>query len=121
MSVSPAQMSVSAARRRSRAAVVAAIGALAILVIVAGMYLYDHSRRDLIADGVTADGVHVGGLREDAARRKIERTLHGLLERPVTIHSGPRSWTLTPQEAALRIDAAGMAARAVTVSREGSI
>ena len=37
------------------------------------MYLYDRSRRDLIANGVKIDGVSVGGLREAAARTKVQQ------------------------------------------------
>ena len=71
MSVSPVQMSVSSARRRIRAPIAAAIGAAVLLVLALGIYLYDHSRRDLIANGVTVAGVSVGGLHENAARVKI--------------------------------------------------
>jgi lipoprotein-anchoring transpeptidase ErfK/SrfK len=121
MSVSPVQMSVSSARRRISAPIAAAIGAALLLVLAAGMYLYDHSRRDLIASGVTVAGVSVGGLHEHAARVKIERELGKRLEQPVTVSFGARSWTLGPHAAALRINAANMAAQALSVSRGGSI
>ena len=69
MSVSPAQMSVSSARRRIRAPVAAAIGVGVLVVLAAGAYLYDHSRRDLIANGahvlITVD------LRQDGEALRI--------------------------------------------------
>ena len=73
MSVSPVQMGVSSARRRIRAPVAAAIGVAVLVVLATGMYLYDHSRRDLIANGVTVAGVSVGGLHEQAARTLAAR------------------------------------------------
>ena len=121
MSVSPFQTSVSSARRRTRAPIAVAIGVALLVVLAAGMYLYDHSRRDLIAGGVTVAGVSVGGLHEQAARVKIERELGDRLQRPVTVSYGGQRWTLGPQTAALRINAANMAAQALDVSREGSI
>ena len=121
MSVSPFQTSVSSARRRIRVPIAVAIGVALLLVLAAGMYLYDHSRRDLIANGVTVAGVSVGGLHEQAARVKIERELGDRLQRPVTVRYGAQRWTLGPKTAAVRINAANMAAQALDVSREGSI
>jgi len=113
-------MSASPVRRRSRVLTVAALGA-ALLLLVAGAYVYDHSRRDLIANGVRIDGVSVGGMRAAAARAKIQQELIAGLKRPVTVRSGSHTWTLRPREADLRIDTNAMVAQAVSASREGSI
>jgi lipoprotein-anchoring transpeptidase ErfK/SrfK len=107
--------------RRSRLPIVAAISAGVVVVLALAMYLYDHSRRDLIAKGVTINGVSVGGMREAAARTKIQHELVARLDRPVTVRSGSQKWTMGPREADLTIDAANMVAQAVNVSREGSI
>ena len=114
-------MSVSLVARRSPPLVLVSVSAAVVLVLGAGMYLYDHSRRDLIANGVRIDGVSVGGMREAAARTKIQHELIARLNRPVTVRSGSRTWTLSVREAHLTLDAASMAARAVSASREGSI
>ena len=113
-------MSASEVGRRGAVAIVVAAGAL-VVVLGAAMYLYDHSRRDVIAAGVKIDGVNVGGLNEAAARTKIEHDLVTQLNRPVTVQSGSHKWTLDSREADLRVDAANMVAQAVSVSREGSI
>jgi lipoprotein-anchoring transpeptidase ErfK/SrfK len=94
---------------------------LLVLLLALGVYLYDRSRREMIAGGVRIDGVAVGGLHADAARAKLEHTLVAHLDEPVSIHAGSRSWTLQPREAAVRIDVANMVAQAVSASREGSI
>jgi lipoprotein-anchoring transpeptidase ErfK/SrfK len=99
-----------------------ALGVAVVLALLAlGTYLYDHSRRDLIANGVKIAGVPVGGLRESAARGRLERDLITRLNQPVTLHSGTRSWTLDPRRAHVRVDLANMLRQAIDASREGSI
>jgi lipoprotein-anchoring transpeptidase ErfK/SrfK len=121
MSASPLQWRSGAAARGRRLLPLAALGALLVLLLALAAYLYDHSRRDLIAAGVRVDGVNVGGLREEAALRKVTRELGVRLDRPVTVRSSGRSWTLGSREAELAVDARNMVAQAVSVSREGSL
>jgi lipoprotein-anchoring transpeptidase ErfK/SrfK len=113
-------MSASEVSRRVPAMILAAACAL-VLVLGAAIYLYDHSQRDVIANGVRIDGVSVGGLKQAAARKKVQQELVAQLNRPVTVRSGSQTWTLHAREAALRIDAANMVAQAEGASREGSI
>jgi lipoprotein-anchoring transpeptidase ErfK/SrfK len=90
-------------------------------VLAVAMYLYDHSRRDVIANGVKIDGVNVGGMHEGAARTKVEHELSARLKKPVTMRSGSASWTLDGRQAHVQVDVGNMVAQAVHVSREGSI
>ena len=113
-------MSLFAVPRRSHLLIATPIVAAAVVLLAAGMYFYDRSRRDLIANGVTIDGVRVGGLHEQAARTKIQHELIGRLDRPVTVRFGSQRWTLGAQEAQLSVDAANMVAQAVNASRETS-
>jgi lipoprotein-anchoring transpeptidase ErfK/SrfK len=98
-------------------------GAAVLVVILAALaaYLYDHSRRDVIAKGVRIDGIAVGGLHETAARAKLERDLVARLNGPVTIRGGSRKWTLAGSQAGLRVDVRNMVGQALDASREGSI
>src|SRR5438477_10424439 len=107
-------------RRRRALPFVAACAALVVLLALA-IYLYDHSRRDVMAKGVRIDGIAVGGLHEAAARRKVASELAVRLNRPVTVRSGGRSWQLSPREAGLKVDVANMVAQAMSASRGGSI
>ena len=101
---------------------VVAIGvAIVLALLVLATYLYDHSRRDVIANGVSIAGVPVGGLHEAAARSKLERDLVTRLNQPVRLHSGTRTWTLDPRQAHVRVDLANMLQQAVSASRAGSI
>jgi lipoprotein-anchoring transpeptidase ErfK/SrfK len=106
--------------RRGPVTILVAAGAV-VVVLGAAMYAYDHSRRDVIANGVKIDGVSVGGLHEAAARTKVQQQLDAQLSRPVTVRSGSRKWTLDAREAEVRVDAANMVAQALSASREGSI
>jgi lipoprotein-anchoring transpeptidase ErfK/SrfK len=107
--------------RHTRLLVGGAILAGAIVLLVVAMLLYDHSRRDQIAKGVTIDGVNVGGMSQAAARAKIQRELIAPLNEPVIVRSGSQHWTLTARRAGLTVDASNMVAQALSASRAGSI
>jgi lipoprotein-anchoring transpeptidase ErfK/SrfK len=110
-----------AARGRGRwPIVVAGVAAAVVVILVAATLIYDHSRRDVIAKGVTVDGIAVGGLKESAARTKLERDLVARLNEPVVVRSGDRHWVLA-HGADVKVDLANMVDQAVRVSREGSI
>jgi len=97
-----------------------AVGLL-VLVLALGTYLYDHSRRDVIASGVRIDGILVGGLHQAAAQSKLEHELVTRLDGPVVIHSGSHTWRLNGSSAGMRVDVRNMVQQAVAASREGSI
>ncbi len=98
-----------------------AIAGAVVVVLGAAMYIYDHARRDVIANGVSVDGVSVGGLHEAAALAKVQSDLSTRLSRPVTVHWGSHTWKLDAREAALKVDVSNMVAQAVSASRQGSI
>ena len=95
--------STSASRRRMLPIV--AVAAVVLAVLVAAMYLYDHSRRDLIANGVRIDGLSVGGLQEQAARRKVQDQLIARVNQPITVRWGSQHWTLSGRRADVRVGA----------------
>jgi lipoprotein-anchoring transpeptidase ErfK/SrfK len=113
-------MSGSETGRRTALWVLAIVGAV-VVVLGAAMYLYDHSRRDVIANGVRIDGVSVGGLHEAAARTKVQSELLTRLSRPVTVRFGSHRWRLDAHQAGLKVDVSNMVAQAVGASRQGSI
>jgi lipoprotein-anchoring transpeptidase ErfK/SrfK len=107
--------------RRSRLPVAAGVAVGVLVLISAAMLIYDHSRRDRIAKGVTIDGVNVGGMSKASARAKIQRELIAPLSKPVFVRSGSQRWTLTARRAGLTVDADNMVAQALSASRQGSI
>jgi lipoprotein-anchoring transpeptidase ErfK/SrfK len=101
-----------------------AIVALAITVLLVGagtLYAYDRSNRTTIAEGITVNGVDVGGLSPERARAKLQAALLEPLDRPVTARYEGRKFTLTPEQAQVAIDIDGSVDRAVAASRQGSM
>jgi len=95
---------------------------LALLVVgAAGLYLYDHGRRDVIARGVKIGGVSVGGMRASAARRKVEHALTARLAQPIVVAYGHRRFQLSPHTARAGFDVKSTIADAVNRSRQGDI
>src|SRR3954470_9916215 len=82
---------------------------------------YDHARRDMIAPGVRVAGVPVGGLHAAAARARVDAALRAPLSRPVVVHAGGRTFRLPAARARERVDVDGLIARAVALSRRGSV
>jgi lipoprotein-anchoring transpeptidase ErfK/SrfK len=95
-------------------------GAIVVLLALAA-FIYDHSRRDVIAKGVRIAGVPVGGLHANAARTKLEHDLVARLNEPVTVRAGHRKWSINGQQADLRVNVDDMVEQAVDASRSGSI
>ena len=99
------------------------VGVLLLVLIAgaAGVYAYDSSRENRIAEGITVAGVPVGGLEVGAARAKVEREVAAPLERPVVVSHGQRRFRLSPQDAEIRTDVGGMVDEALEASRDGNI
>ncbi len=115
------QSGAAAGRWRGRWPILAAALVALLLLLALATYLYDHSRRDVIAKGVRIDGIPVGGLHEAAARSKLERDVVQRLKGPVVVHAGSHRWTLTGSSAGVQVDVENMVQQAVNASREGSI
>jgi lipoprotein-anchoring transpeptidase ErfK/SrfK len=101
--------------------IVVAIAVLALFGGALGLYAYDSSRDDLIAEGVTVADIDVGGMRADEAREVLRQEVSAPLERPVEISYGRRRFELTPERAKVRTDLGGMVDEAVRLSREGNL
>jgi lipoprotein-anchoring transpeptidase ErfK/SrfK len=91
---------------RQRSFILLAV-ALAVMIFGSvGVYAYDSSN-DEIAEGITAAGIDIGGMKED--------------ERPLKVRYKGRSFTLDPKRAAIRTNVEAMVDRAVERSREGNV
>jgi lipoprotein-anchoring transpeptidase ErfK/SrfK len=98
--------------------------AVLLLVLVGGAvaaYAYDSSRDDLIAEGVTIAGLHVGGMSSAEATRVVTRELKPALEKPIRVTHRRKRFNLSAEHAGVRADVSGMVDEALTGSREGSI
>jgi lipoprotein-anchoring transpeptidase ErfK/SrfK len=106
---------------RTRLIVLATVLVLLGLGGVAGVYFYDQSKQDLIAEGVKVNGVAIGGMTRAAAERKLSATLLEPLDRPVKVRYKDRTFTLTQKAAAIGIDIRGSVDRAMRRSQEGDM
>ena len=106
-----------------RSATVVAVVAFCVLLIggAVGVWAYDASRDDKIAEGVRVGGILLGGLDAEQARAKLEKQLLASLREPVRVKSRKRVWRLTAARSRVSADVDAMVAEAVEHSREGSL
>ena len=97
------------------ATVLAALGGLALVIPFFGVCPAAHGDDRVIAAGVRAGGVDVGGLTVDAAAAKLGSVLTPHLSRDVVLDAGGTSYRLTTTQAALSFDALRTAQRAAHV------
>jgi lipoprotein-anchoring transpeptidase ErfK/SrfK len=105
---------------RQRSFIALAVGLAVLIFGSVAVYAYDSSN-DEIADGITAAGIDIGGLRESEARAKLRTELASNLERPLKVRYKKRSFTLHPEDAKVRTNVDAMVDRAVERSREGNL
>lgn len=95
-------------------------GLLAVSLALAGVFVYDATRADRIAPGVTIDGIAVGGLDVAEARMKLHHTVLEPLQDPLVVRHGERRFKLTARRARLDVDVNGSARMALAASRQGN-
>ncbi len=106
---------------RRRWPIVALLALILLLVGGAfGAYAYDNSKKDQIADGITAAGVDIGGLTGPEATALLQRKLIKPLRGPVRVTFDGDQWTLAGKKLGVRADIDGMVEQALADSREGS-
>ena len=92
----------------------------AVVAGIASVYVYDATRADRIATGVTVNGIDVGGLHAGAARVKLRERLLEPLRRPMIVRHAERNFRLTADQARLGVDVEGSVQRALAASRVGN-
>jgi lipoprotein-anchoring transpeptidase ErfK/SrfK len=100
------------------------IGLATILLVLAagagGLYAYDATRSDVIAEGITAGGIDVGGLNERSARDVLDRSLSAKVTKEVVIEYRDRRWTLRANDVEARLNADRMVREALRRTRRGN-
>jgi len=74
--------------------------------------------RQIIAEGVTAGGIDLGGQNVEQAAQTLELALRPLIERPVVVKSGGREFALSKDDAGVRFNALRTAKRAYYAGRD---
>ena len=89
-------------------------------LVVGGIYAYDASRADRIADGVSVGGVDVGGMPVASARSALKQQVADPLARPIRVKAAGQTYKLSARRARVRADVEGMTAEALAASRAGN-
>jgi lipoprotein-anchoring transpeptidase ErfK/SrfK len=106
---------------RTRAAIIAAVVGLLLLVGAGGVYAYDRAHAEEIGKGVTVGGVDVSGLTTEEARSKLRTAVLEPLSRPVVVRALGKRYTLTPARAKVAVDIDGSVRAAMERSRDGNM
>ncbi|CAN5486292.1 hypothetical protein BH20ACT18_BH20ACT18_04210 [soil metagenome] len=99
------------------------VSALVVLLVtgLVGVYAYDSSRDDAIAEGVSVNGVALGGLSQERARAKLEQSILTTVNEPVVVKSRAETFRLSARRARVTVDVKKAVSEAVRRSREGSM
>jgi len=106
---------------RKTIVIIAAAVVLVAALAVVGAYAYDRSQEGKIAEGVTIDGIDVGGMDATEAEAKVRRQLLRPLDKPLRVTYRDQKWSLPGEKLKVRADIEAAVARAVDVSREGDL
>ena len=89
---------------RQRSFILVAVVIAVLLLGAVGVYAYAKTQDNVIAQGVTAGGVDLGGMHRDKARQALDRELTASLTRPVVVTYGGHHFTLSGSRARVRVD-----------------
>jgi lipoprotein-anchoring transpeptidase ErfK/SrfK len=95
---------------------------MALVLVVCGtvgVYAYDESNRDMIAEGVTIGAIEVGGMTGEEASGLARYELLEPLDEPLVVEGhGDKEFRLTAKEARISADVSGMVADALAAGRD---
>ena len=100
-----------------------AVVALVFLLVggAVGVYAYDASNKDEIAEGVRIAGVDVSGMTEAEAAEQVHDSVVKPLKEPVTVTFQGTRYILTPQKLQISADVNSMVGQALDVSQDGGL
>jgi vancomycin resistance protein YoaR len=93
---------------------------IVVLTFILAIGLVQRDYRGRIYPGVRVWQVDVGGMTQAQAMQAIAAVLPPQTAR-ITLRDGERTWTATPEELGLRLDASATVAAAYAVGREGGL
>lgn len=91
----------------------------ALLVVIIAALVYNHSRRETVAAGVSVGGIDVSGLSAYRARLKLQSELEEPLLEPIKVSYGGHTKRLTAAGAGVKVDINGMVDEAVERGNSG--
>src|SRR3978361_1883213 len=88
---------------------------------IAGLCVWDASRADVIADGVSIGPVDVGGLSRDEARARVQQRLLQPPDPPAAVTAADRTFRLTAHEGRIHANLDVTVDAAIERGRSGGI
>jgi lipoprotein-anchoring transpeptidase ErfK/SrfK len=95
--------------------------AAVVLVVVAGLFVWDAGRGDVIANGVNIGSVDVSGLTRNEARTQVHERLLKPLDTTLVVTAADKRFALTAREARIHADVDAMVDDAIQRGRSGGI
>ena len=90
----------------------------AMVVFVTGAAIgLEVASRDRVLPGVVVLGVPVGGLSVSDAAARLAPTAAAIVDQPLQLQVGERSWKTTPRAMGMRLDPAELAGGAFSLGR----
>jgi lipoprotein-anchoring transpeptidase ErfK/SrfK len=108
---------------RSYRWLIVAVGVFVVFLVGGAFaaYAYDDSRNDEIANGITVNGVDIGGLDDEEATRLLRHQLLQPLRKSVKVTYDGERWVLPAKKLKVRADINGAVEEALDASREGGL
>ena len=88
---------------------------------VATLTLHELRYGDRVYEGVEVAGIPLGGLTIDEAADAIRDELTPFPGETITLRHGDRTWSLSPSDLGVSVDAQALAAEAFAVGRQGAL
>lgn len=93
---------------------------LVALIAVGALAAYELRYNERVYEGVSVAGIPLGGLTQAEAARTIADQLTPFPGAAITVRYGARTWSLTPAELGVAVDAQATAVEAFAAGREGA-
>jgi lipoprotein-anchoring transpeptidase ErfK/SrfK len=106
---------------RSRVVVLFTAVVVVLLVGAGAVYAVDRSQSGKIAEGISIEGVDVGGMTAEEASAALRDRVLDPLNQTVTVRAAGKKFTLPPQRAEVAVDVDGSVRAALDRSREGNV
>jgi vancomycin resistance protein YoaR len=106
-------------RGRKRLRVLIAVGSIVALFVLA-MLIDSALYYNKVHTGVSISGISMGGLTRDEATAALTRLVEDAKDRPITLSSGDKTWSVTPADVGAKIDVPGAVSAAMEVTRKSN-
>jgi vancomycin resistance protein YoaR len=106
-------------RRRPRTLAFAAVGAVILLFLLA-LLIDSTLYSGKVHAGVTVSGIKLGGMTPAQAQAALDKQIERAQKNSITLTSGDKKWTVSPDDVGTKIDTAATVGKAMDASRRGN-